>query len=132
MFGIQASSYIVEWWSLSFSRRAKTPAGVSRPAMPVDTGARQIQPSASYNVTFWDLIDTIAMIGSPAARGAVASLGGAGRACLAAASAFSDVSAAIASITIAGARQRRIATVDCAINPLTILFPGSNAVRAEV
>src|SRR5437868_1253744 len=72
------------------------------------------------------------MIGSPAARGAVASAGGAGRACLAAASAFSAVSAAIASITMAGARQRRIAPVDCAVNPLTILFPGSNAVRADV
>ena len=47
MFGIQASSYMVEWWSLSFSMTAKTPAGVSRPVMPVDTGARRIQPSAS-------------------------------------------------------------------------------------
>jgi hypothetical protein len=35
------------------------------------------------------LIDTIAMIGSPASRGAVASMVGAGRACLAAASAVS-------------------------------------------
>ena len=47
MFGIQASSYMVERWSLSFSTTAKTPAGVSRPLMPVDTGARRIQPSAS-------------------------------------------------------------------------------------
>ena len=47
MFGIQASSYMVEWWSLSFSITAKTPAGVSRPLTPVDTGARRIQPSAS-------------------------------------------------------------------------------------
>jgi hypothetical protein len=77
MFGIQASSYMVEWWSLSFSTTAKMPAGVSRPLTPVDTGARRIQPSASWKVTCWLLIDTIAMIGSPAARGAVASAGGA-------------------------------------------------------
>ncbi|MGY3661912.1 hypothetical protein ACVJ19_008575 [Bradyrhizobium sp. USDA 376] len=47
MFGIQASSYMVERWSLSFSTMAKTPAGVSRPVVPVETGARMIQPSAS-------------------------------------------------------------------------------------
>ena len=47
MFGIQASSYMLEWWSLSFSMTAKTPAGVSRSLTPVDTGARRIQPSAS-------------------------------------------------------------------------------------
>ena len=40
MFGIQASSYMLEWWSLSFSITAKMPAGVSRPSTPVDTGAR--------------------------------------------------------------------------------------------
>src|SRR5712671_5229655 len=56
------------------------------------------------------------MIGSPASRGAAASVGGAGRACLAAASPVSAVSAAIAaSVTMAGGRQRRIATVDCAV-----------------
>jgi len=59
------------------------------------------------------LIDTIAMIGSPASRGAVASVGGAGRACLAAAA---SVSAAIAaSATMADGTQRRIVTVDCAV-----------------
>jgi hypothetical protein len=47
MFGISASSYMFERWSLFFSRSAKTPAGVSRPLTPVDTGARRIQPSAS-------------------------------------------------------------------------------------
>jgi hypothetical protein len=72
------------------------------------------------------LIDTIAMIGSPASRGAVASVGGAGRACLAAASAVSAVSAAIAaSVTMAGGPQRRIAAVDCAIvNRFTMPCPG--------
>ena len=39
---------------------------VGVPLVPVDTGARRIQPSASYSVTCWLLIDTIAMIGSPA------------------------------------------------------------------
>ena len=68
------------------------------------------------DVTCWDLIDTIAMIGSPASRGAAASVGGAGRACLAAAPAVSAVSAAIAaSVTMAGGLQRRIAMVDCAV-----------------
>ena len=53
--------------------------------------------------TCWVLIDTIAMIGSPASRGAVASVSGAGRAWLAAASAVSAASAAIAaSVTMAG------------------------------
>jgi len=51
------------------------------------------------------LIDTIAMIGSPVLRGAVASV--VRRACLAAASAVSAVSAAIAtSITMAGLLNR--------------------------
>src|SRR3954447_10447726 len=100
MFGIQASSYMLEWWSLSFSTTANTPAGVSRPVVPVDTGARRIQPSASYNVTRWVLIDTIAMIGSRAARGAVASAGGERRAC--AASAVSGVRTNItATVTMA-------------------------------
>src|SRR5882672_12490845 len=74
------------------------------------------------------------MIGSPASRGAVASVGGAGRVCLAAASAASAVSAAIAaSITMAGGRQRRIATVDCAVvNRFTMLSPIEMRLRASV
>jgi hypothetical protein len=56
------------------------------------------------------------MIGSPASRGAVASVVGAGRACLAAASAVSAASAAIAaSVTMAGTPKHRVATVDCAV-----------------
>ena len=51
------------------------------------------------------MIDTIAMIGSPASRGAVASVVGAGRDCLAAASAVGAVSAAIAAITMTGPRN---------------------------
>src|SRR5471032_2515124 len=55
------------------------------------------------------------MIGSPASRGAVSSVGGAERACFAAAPAVNAVSAAIAAnVTMAGGPQRRIATVDCA------------------
>jgi 5,10-methenyltetrahydromethanopterin hydrogenase len=64
------------------------------------------------------------MIGSPAARGAVASVGGAGRACLAAASAVSAASAAIAaSVTMAG-RRLRIAKVDRVVVSRSIM-PGS-------
>ena len=56
------------------------------------------------------------MIGSPASRGAVASVVGADRASLAAAPAVSAVSAAIAaSVTTAGIPERRLATVDCAV-----------------
>src|SRR5436190_24110547 len=56
------------------------------------------------------------MIGSPAARGAVASVGGAERAGPAAASGLNAVSAAIAaSVTMAGGPQRRIAKVDCTV-----------------
>ena len=67
-------------------------------------------------MTCWLPIDTIAMIGSRASRGAVASVVGAGRACLAAVSAVSAASAAIAaSGTTAGAPQRRVAMVDCAV-----------------
>jgi len=78
------------------------------------------------------LIDTIAMIGSPASRGA--SVGGAGRACLAAASAVSAVRAAIAaSVTMAAGPQRRIATVDCAVvNRFTMLSPVEMPLRACV
>src|SRR5439155_15039403 len=74
------------------------------------------------------------MIGSPASRGAVASVGGAGRACPAAASAISAVSAAIAaSVTMAGGPRRRIATVDCAaVNRFTMLSPIEMPLRACV
>src|SRR6267142_484570 len=74
------------------------------------------------------------MIGSPASRGAVASVGGAGRSCLAAASAVSAASAAIAaSVTMAGLPQRRISTADCAImNRFTMHAPVEMPVRAGV
>jgi hypothetical protein len=80
------------------------------------------------------LIDTIAMIGSPASRGAVASVGGAERACLAAAPAVSAASAAIAaSTTITEGPHRRIATVDCAVvNRFTMLSPVEMPLRACV
>jgi hypothetical protein len=66
------------------------------------------------------------MIGSPAPRGAVASVAGVGRACLAAASQVSAASPAIAaSVTVAGNLRRRIATVDCAaMNRLTMPCSG--------
>src|SRR6202030_3361722 len=85
-------------------------------------------------MTCWLLIDTIAMIGSPASRGAVASVDGAGRACLATAAALSAVRAAIAaSGTMAGGPQRRIATVDCAaVNLFTMLSPIEMPLRACV
>jgi len=71
------------------------------------------------------LMDTIAMIGSPASRGAVASWGCAGRACFGAASAVSAVSAAIAaSVTMAAGLQRRSATMDCTVvNRFTLPCP---------
>src|SRR6267142_4644642 len=74
------------------------------------------------------------MIGSPASRGAVASVGGAGRACPAAASVVSAASAAIAaSVTMAGGPQRRIATVDCAVvSRFTMLSPVEMHLRAGV
>src|SRR6478672_4952393 len=68
-------------------------------------------------VTFWLLIDTIAMIGSPAARGAAPSVvcsGGAWRgAASAGGAAVSAVRAAVAaSVTIAGGAHRRTTSVD--------------------
>src|SRR3984893_8861656 len=74
------------------------------------------------------------MIGSPASRGAIASVGGAGRACLAPASTVSAVSAATAaSVTMAGGPQRRMATVDCAVlNRVTMLSPVEMPLRACV
>src|SRR3954469_2696648 len=79
-------------------------------------------------VTFWLLIDTIAMIGSPAARGAAPSVVCSGRAWRGAASAgggavsgrqagggaaVSAVRAAVAaSVTIAGGAHRRTTSVD--------------------
>ena len=64
-------------------------------------------------MTCWDLIDTTAMIGSPALRAATSSLGGAGRVCLGAASAFSAVNTTTAaSVTIAGDFQHPIAAAD--------------------
>src|SRR5258706_14492158 len=79
-------------------------------------------------------MDTIAMIGSPASRGAVASVGGGGRACPAAASAVSAARGAIAaSVTMVGGPQRRIATVDCAVvNRFTMPTPVELPVRACV
>src|SRR5215813_12863973 len=66
-------------------------------------------------VTCWLLIDTIAMSGSPAARGAAASVARAVRAAASAGgAAVSAVRlAAAASVTMAGDRHRRIAFVDC-------------------
>src|SRR5436190_16865688 len=74
-------------------------------------------------------MDTIAMIGSPARRGAVASVGDDGRACLAGASAVSAVSAAIAvRVTMLGGPQRRIAALDGAVaNRFIMPCPGRNA-----
>src|SRR5262245_3792261 len=71
-------------------------------------------------VTFWLLIDTIAMIGSPASRGATASVLCSGRAWRGAASAgraaVSAVRAAVAaSVTIAGGAHRRTTSVDWAV-----------------
>src|SRR6516164_6216457 len=71
-------------------------------------------------VTFWLLIDTIAMIGSPASRGAAPSVvcsGGARRgAASAGGAAVSAVRAAVAaSVTIAGGAHRRTTSVDWAV-----------------
>src|SRR6478672_11682358 len=71
-------------------------------------------------VTFWLLIDTIAMIGSPAAREAAPSVVCSGRAWRGAASAggaaVSAVRAAVAaSVTIAGGAHRRTTSVDWAL-----------------
>src|SRR6266403_210485 len=74
------------------------------------------------------------MIGSPASRGAVASVAGAGRCCLAAASPVSAASAAIdPSVTMAAPPQRRISTADCAVmNRFTMHAPVEMPVRARV
>src|SRR5258705_13878195 len=71
-------------------------------------------------VTFWLLIDTIAMIASPAWRGAVASADCAGRAFWAAASAGGAAVSAhsvarAASLTMAEGHHSRIAHVDSAV-----------------
>src|SRR5436190_11227843 len=70
-------------------------------------------------VTFWLLIDTIAMIGSPASRGAAPSVvcSGARRgAASAGGAAVSAVRAAVAaSVTIAGGAHRRTTCVDWAV-----------------
>jgi hypothetical protein len=72
------------------------------------------------------LIDTIAMIGSPAARGAVTSTLAAGRACFAEASTVGHANPAIATSTaMAGGPRRRIATVDRAVaHRFTMPYPG--------
>src|SRR5215468_5108041 len=61
-------------------------------------------------VTFWLLIDTIAMIGSPASRGARRGAASAGGAAVSAARA-----AVAASVTIAGGAHRRTTSVDWAV-----------------
>ncbi len=58
----------------------------------------------------------MAMIGSPAARGAVASAVAAGRCCFAATPPVSDANVTMAAkVTKAGFPQRRIAPVACAV-----------------
>src|SRR5271166_3322147 len=85
-------------------------------------------------VTFWLLIDTIAMIGSPASRGAVPSVVCSGRAWRGAASAggaaVSAVKAAVAaSVTIAEGAQRRTISVDWAVvHRFVIPCPGCQGV----
>src|SRR5262245_21798105 len=71
-------------------------------------------------VSFWLLIDTIAMIGSPASRGAVPSVACSGRAWRGAASAGGTAvsavrAAAAASVAIAGGAHRRTTSVDWAV-----------------
>src|SRR6476619_6948295 len=71
-------------------------------------------------VTFWLLIDTIAMIGSPGTRGAAPSVVCSGRTWRGAASAggaaVSAVRAAVAaSVAIAGGAHRRTTSVDWAV-----------------
>src|SRR3984893_5928384 len=71
-------------------------------------------------VTFWLWIDTIAMIGPPASRGAAPSVVGSGRAWRGAAAAgcaaVSAVRAAMAaSVTITGGAHRRTTSVDWAV-----------------
>jgi len=86
-------------------------------------------------VTRWRLIETIAIIGSPASRGAVSSVGGAGgRACFGAASAVSAVVEAIAASTaIANGRQRRTGKGGCAVeNRFIMPCPIEMPVRACV
>src|ERR1700758_2794924 len=77
----------------------KTPAGVSRPAWPLDTGARRIQPPASYTVTRWLRSETMAMTGAPPARDSTAS---AARSCRLAA--VAELPAVIRTAEIATAR----------------------------
>src|SRR4051812_44198095 len=74
------------------------------------------------------------MIGSPASRGATASVAWGGRAGFAAAGADSAVNAAIAaSVTKRGVPQRRVSTVDCAVvNRLFMPAPVEMPVRACV
>src|SRR5262245_20603973 len=74
------------------------------------------------------------MISSPASRGATASVTGAGRACLAAASPVSaENSAMAASATIAGTRLLRLVTMICAVmNRLTMPCPGRPPVRTRL
>src|SRR5690349_801920 len=81
-------------------------------------------------VTCWLLIETIAMIGSPAARGAVASVGWAGWAGFNAALAGSASSAApVASVTIAAAQNGPTAALAGAVNRFVIggCFPFNGA-----
>src|ERR1700720_3483411 len=87
-------------------------------------------------VTFWLLIDTIAMIGSPASREAAPSAVCSGRACRGAASAggaaVNAVRAAVAaSVTIAGGAHRRTTSVDwAAVHRFVMLCPHSRPKRA--
>src|SRR5215475_7547324 len=87
-------------------------------------------------VTFWLLIDTIAMIGSPALRGAAPSMVCSGGACRGAApaggAAVSAVRAAVAaSVTIAGGAHRRTTSVDWAfMHRFVMPCPHSRAKRA--
>src|SRR6188472_597788 len=88
-------------------------------------------------VTFWLLIDTIAMIGSPAARGAAPSVVCSGRAWRGAASAggaaVSAVRAAVAaSVTIAGDAHRRTTSVAWAlVHRLVMPCPVSERIASK-
>ncbi|WP_354047716.1 hypothetical protein [Bradyrhizobium sp. LB12.1] len=82
------------------------------------------------------MIDTIAMIGSPAARGATASAGW--RACLAAMAGDADANATIAAkVAIPGGPQRRIVMVDCVVvsrffMPSSVEMPVRCAVTCQI
>ena len=68
VYGIGALSHSCEWWSASMRLGWKVPLGVSRPAIPVETGQTYMTWRSTVTVMVWVSLSTRITISAAAGR----------------------------------------------------------------